>query len=427
MFRPQYNPDEYRPSRRALDCPRWEEAPRLARPSPTFTPKQLPSGLPCVLTNIPLEILLKIICHLPTPWVITLALTCKDLLAVVQLLYRKKLHIKDHDIAAVVATLQRDIPRVYCCIGCYMLRPLNLGGTWKDHDHQHCMERTWWKEWISAPRDCLEDDIAAFWHPSTRESTVHFMEAHLVMNRHIFGELHGLPLQTLARQATFEKFIVFNHTNLFQQFHWHSDVKTSQRLELQKYIFDQRPEGAAVEVCPETPWRFSFNYQPRIINDTLYIARFHTVDGPKVRWVDFAGLLNSMNLPICCHLQLVAEVLALGNVFVRHCDRDNNEPSVIDKVRFSGLYQDSGTCTDCNTDYDFQFSLKTNGANDEWSLLFCTYHHLGACRSQYDDAWLNLASRQFIYWGPLTEFSFECPNGGKARQMWHKSSVKRIR
>ncbi|KAL6904056.1 hypothetical protein GGI43DRAFT_421539 [Trichoderma evansii] len=119
-----------------------------------------PSSSPpsCILADIPLEILLKILDHLPLSWVISLALTCKGFYSVVTQFYQKKLALTDHDVAEFTLTLQKDIPN----------------------------------DWSSTRRRFSKSDVKSLlWHPSTSEAGLYFMDAYLVMNRHFYGNLHG--------------------------------------------------------------------------------------------------------------------------------------------------------------------------------------------------------------------------------------------
>lgn len=387
---------------------------------------QLPSSSPCILAHIPLWDLFNIIDRLANPWVISLAMTSKDFYAVVELYYKKKLVLTERDVAIFTMTLQRDIPNVFCCVGCHKLVPLNPSGSWKDQGHhRNCPGSSWWDwwDWCSAQKRLSKWDIRTLlWHPSAKEAMLPFMDAYLVMNRHFYGDLHGVQLQVLERHAAFEKYLVLNDGLYLGPFDWNKYWPLDRTCEARKAlkafnkgVFDQRPEGSAAGSF-ERPWRFSYDYVPRIINDELYMARFHKIDGPMVPWQHFAALLNSIQLPICHHLEFKVE--AYGSILIEHIDRQ----IALSNVLYDDMNNvERGSCIDCFADYDF--SVTRDVAKKEWSFRFTTYHCLGACRSPFHSDWDQLNNGALNWSHDSDEHRMKYGHlQGKTRREWHESN-----
>lgn len=239
------------------------------------------------------------------------------------------------------------------------------------------------------------------------------------MNRYFYGSLHGLPLKILERHAAFEKYIVLKDGMDFGVVDWDDHLEMQRRRTclngFRRGVFDQRPEGPAA-VGLEKPWRFSYDYAPRIINDELYIARFHRIDGPLVSWKQLTALLGSIHLPICHHLEVVAEYY--GDILIQHTDRPVSFAYVVFDEEAG---EESGSCPDCFADYDF--SLTRDEVKKEWSLRFSTYHCLGSCRSPYDPTW-----RRLLNGDPPASFNPDenliqsgNPHSGRAQRQWYES------
>ncbi|PON27103.1 hypothetical protein TGAM01_v204052 [Trichoderma gamsii] len=392
-----------------------------AQDGPSSVPaSSLPSSSPIVLAQFPLDVLLSILDYLPKSSIISLAMTHKALYNAVHLLFQEgKLAFERQDIVDFIRALQRDSPNTYICAACNKLCPLNPNGTWGDQSHQDCSASSYWAwwDWCSAQRRYSNADIRSLlWHPASREAKLAFMDAYLVMDRHFLGSRYGLPLRNLERHAAFEKYIVLNNDMDFGQIDWDDDDEMARRRQslnlFNQGVFDQGlgPNEASLW----KPWRFSFDYVPKIINDELFIGRFNRIDGPLVSFEQFAALLGSIHLPICHHLEIVSE--PYGDILIQHTDEPMNHLyAVIDKET-DVLY---GSCPDCFADYDF--SVKRVEDQQEWSVRLSTYHRLGACRSPYDPKW----SRLHHDYSTRVQDSFEnlidldLFPGGEAERQWY--------
>lgn len=373
------------------------------------------------LFDVPSEVLILIIERLPMPSRLLLALTCKGLHSFIthpQSRLVQKFNKTDR--AEFLLTLQRDIPNVYHCFGCYKLRPLNSGVDWKGQGHWECFQHS---HWTFTTRRMPKFLIPLLWHPGASEANVMFMEAFLVMDRHLHGESYGLPLSTLERRAAFEKYIMLSRGTPVQPAVEDNDSKRPCiTRDSRQTVFDQKPEEPCKRALKK-PWRFSFRYTPRIINNELYIARCHTIHGPLVSWELFTKLINSIHLPVCHHMQCYAKKSLYCRLLVQSAH--DRSPAVT--PRFDGCHQIMGSCHYCYSDFDSM--LRHDADKKEWSLKICTYHYLGPCRSPEDGIWERLTSPPEcqqpadvrIGPRPLLPEALSESEHGKARQKWFES------
>jgi hypothetical protein len=215
-----------------------------------------------------------------------------------------------------------------------------------------------------------------------------------------------------------DKYIVLRDSMDFGLVEWDDDGdmrKRRRRLDrFRQGIFDQIPKGSKT-ASAKKPWRFSFDYTPKIINNKLYIGRFHRVDGPLVSWTKFAALLGSIHFPICHHLEFMPK--HDGTISIQHTDRVRSYTHVVYDKKVD---KREGSCPDCFADFDFD--MTKDEVKGEWSVRFSTYHCLGSCRSPYDVDWSRLRngspSRRDDNGENLMQS--EHPLNGRARQQWYE-------
>lgn len=243
------------------------------------------------------------------------------------------------------------------------------------------------------------------------------MDAHLIMDRHFLGSQYGLPLQNLERHAAFEKYIALNNYMDFGHVDWDDDDEMAFRRHhltlFNRDVFNQRPESKDPSLSK--PWRFSFDYVPKIIDDELCIGRFNRIDGPLVSFRQFAALLGSIHLPICHHLGIVSE--PGGDILIEHAEKPVNSLYVVFEEKMEERY---GSCPDCFADYDFR--LTRDEGKQEWSLRLSTFHCLGPCRSPYDAKWSRLRKcNSTRNQHPLENLmAAHLSPSGEAEEQWYK-------
>lgn len=387
--------------------------------SSSITSSASPS--PCVLAEQPQDILLAIMDLLPNSSIISLSVTHKDLYKAVQMFHRGKMALQNRDVTEFLIALQRDLPYTFRCPACRKLCRLNPKGTWKDQKHHNCSGSHYWQwwDWCSTQRRYSSSDIRRLlWHPCVRDAKINFMDAYLAMDRHFLGSLYGLPLHKLERHVAFENYILLTDTMDFRAVDWDDRQEMQRRRQRQdsfkKGIFKRKP-NRSTDPCFERPWKFSYDYVPKIIDDELYIGRFNRINGPMVTWRQFAALLGSINLPICHHLEVVPEFT--GDILVQHTDRT----AVFSYVMCNDeVFDQDGSCPDCFTDWELK--VKVDKCTREWSVRLSTYHCLGSCRSPNDASWSRLRGGNSPSNNVVDENEEESDGAeeGRAQRKWYK-------
>lgn len=271
------------------------------------------------------------------------------------------------------------------------------------------------------------------------------------MNRHRCGESHGLSIQTLERHFSFERFLILDNGETIDYFplERHQPGRRPLTRLLRKTIVDARnrlrpkrhPRGryphiqrlrkTKVKGRPKShislphecglidkpfsqsvdsvlPWRFMHNYTAKIINNELFLARFHFIAGPSVSPAKFKKLLDSIGLPVCRHL-LCSPTGHSPHLFTQYRipQVDNSRGNLLD------CHRAVGSCPFCFTDY--MISIRRSKGKDDWNLELTTYHRLGSCRSPDDPIWRCLTDYS------LTHIDCQEFGAGEIRRQWHQS------
>ena len=209
------------------------------------------------------------------------------------------------------------------------------------------------------------------------------------MDRHLYGEPYGLPLSSLEYRYEFQRLI-----NLKEALG--SDFPLDRHPQGRPYLTRERRKtvwGSHTPHKPDTstsPWTFKHTSEAKIINNELYIARFHSIDGPHVERRDFSKLLRSLELPICRHAGFHRPANACP---YRSMYRPPAEFTCLLGCKNSTIRR-SWSCIDCFTDY----SVSIWG--DElvgWNCKLATYHRLGNYRSPFDPIW------KLVVWSTFDE------------------------
>jgi hypothetical protein len=298
-------------------------------------------------------------------------------------------------------TLLRDIPKTYLCPCCYKLQKLRPSHNWESQGHRkttslldgHMLNSVWRICHIQPHRHIIFPDN---WRHFMRHGKIYFMDAHLIMNRHFYGPLHGISLRHLARSVSFETELELDRClhGLFP-----SDKKKWRAKRLGEsagehnfgWIPEEQPRRNGV-------WRFSLRYRPKIIDDKLYLARSFTIVGSSVPWAHIARLINSIQPKICSHMSCMIEMYPVTPRFswTNPCSHAGEfefefSPAYMENYwRACGFNLGMGSCLLCNTDYDV--SLTQHLVDGDWNFSCSTYHCLGPCRTITDPLWNYFAS-----------------------------------
>lgn len=391
----------------------------------------------CAILSLPNEVLLSIKSHLAISWQISLALTCKYLKATI--FFRGTLPpLEREDLTEFLSIFATDIPYIYFCFCCNKLRPLNSELGWDGQDHRWTLGYIKNSHW---PSNNFRDGF--IWLPQNYFifmgiHDIYFKNLYLVMNRHLYGPSHGIPLQSLEHSASFEEELILNKCQ-----HGSETVcDPGNRILESKLEVRPRKRGA---------WRTSFRSIPKIIDNKLYIARFLTIVGPLVRWEHVARLIASVEPRICHHLECSAPEQRICRHFNKNTSKPREDRRLIITSRMSSWMSswegfdpnnfnpEIGSCLFCSTDYDM--SLKQDKNKKEWNFGLSTYHCLGACRSPDDQLWAYFASFPDMF-DALRFFNYDANPGspetsaqleemksrylkldrGGARRKWHEAT-----
>ncbi|KAI8675912.1 hypothetical protein NCS57_00493900 [Fusarium keratoplasticum] len=232
------------------------------------------------------------------------------------------------------------------------------------------------------------------------------------MNRHLYGEKHGLPLDHLAYDYEFGRFIDLDRP--YDQSHFplerHSEGQQVLTPE-EEWIFEDgtaaweylthpdcnfaptahaiythRPDSWLVSQI----WHFKHISEARIIDNELYLRRRHVIKGPPVSVASFKYLLESVDLPLCRHIR-PSGYYRLDSRYYYHVDMGLPE---IRNLELGHDVQVSRSCRVCYTDYILV--IENPNTSTGWTLDFITFHRFGYCRSLSEPIW-QCATRSASY------------------------------
>lgn len=343
---------------------------------------------PLLLLTLPNEILHGIASHLDPPERMLLALTCKYLMALA--LSKSSLPRLDlPDQRRLFLTLQKDISKTFFCTWCSKLQRLNPELNWKSQDHyirslcsfSSGLPESMWRDCHFGPHRHII--LPYGWQAFKFRGYVRFMDAHLIMNRHFYGPLHGISLRHMTRCVSFE-----TELELDRCLHDLEDAMPNAES-AEKPTFDWIP---AEQPRRKGAWRFSLRHSPKIIDDKLYLARSFMFVGPNVPWDCLARLMNSVKPKVCSHMNCIIAMHPVAPVDPRAvpCGRTGEfdfefSPAIKDNWKACGFNPATGSCLICKTDYDV--SLTQHVLEEEWRFSCNSYHCLGSCRSKTESLW----------------------------------------
>ncbi len=233
------------------------------------------------------------------------------------------------------------------------------------------------------------------------DRTIGYPHARLIMNEHLYGAGHGLPLSTLkiiyrgdperhwtlkwlAKVIDDELYLSVTHTLRFR----------GTAMEL-AHILGKSDH----EICAHVGTREHPSYTEQQVRDRLrhaYQLRLSRFAGPEPRNVWFNPKWGDSRSINCFRRQM------------KWC-------WLVEECR-----EVSGSCVFCSTDYTTTLEgWKTKGTQDdgrlEWVLRISAYHGLGRCRSLFDLKWNTFLQRVVAYSVPWRELLGPPPGAVKAK------------
>ncbi|KPM44426.1 hypothetical protein AK830_g2122 [Neonectria ditissima] len=384
---------------------------------------------------LPLELIFMISNQLPSHSHVALALAAKALF--VTFYPTGKVPALGENLVQLLVLLERDDPTQIVCFDCHRLCAFN-----SRQAHMNCVEfaRVKWQPVITDQRwrmtrrrcpkrcrvysigickdNCNESKVHPLaWMPEIRWPVVTFAEAHLVMNRHRNGEPYGLPLDSLEYSFVFERFI--DVYGCIYDTHFPLDRHPQGR----QYLTRERRRTALKSPTLNTqistlPWSFKHISKAKVIDNELYLARFHSVNSPPISRLGFCHVLDTLELPICRHGSSYCSIPAICPYRAHYwCISQLRSFRTGEK----GHIKESRSCPTCFT--DFSIVLQGNKLTG-WNLELATYHRLGSCWTPDDPIWQDTIgeARYPVIGKPRLEGDHGDSNPGEVTSRWQQSS-----
>lgn len=274
------------------------------------------------ILNLPLEIVLMIATHLDGCSLLTLTLTCKSFHGLWE---THNLPLRLTEKEQLLALLEKDNPFLYCCHYCMKLH------RWHGRWNRSIAE--WRYESLPCKRRSDNHLILPRYHQ------IPYYYARLVMNRHLYGYKHGLPLGVL-----------------------NEPVRTSGRME-------------GVES--------SISHHARIVKNQLLIMTVMSMVHIKGSSTSLMSYVNKWGNRVC-------ERLTLGEAYDDFFPRQIPELVRRDASKRSMACNPSfRSCALCPTDYSIE--ILWQGARQGYRIEVLVYRGLGDCRTPFNWHWSTLS------------------------------------
>lgn len=276
--------------------------------------------------ELPPEIILLIINYLPTESILSFSLTCR--LFYIRYFPNSRI-LSPASKNIFLAMLERDIPYLVYCPECTVL-----------HSWQQCF-RSGGLLAIDSKRPCSRN---AYFPPFTY-GNIRYHHVRLVMNRHLYGDSHGLPIQTLDENRD-----------------WHS--------------------GATGAYC-------QYTWQARIIDNNLFLITNQTTYHPTNDIIQFEKHLRARGGLICNHRSIwdtprydssISQSTGSPKLHNKHLPLVSLPQFLMD-VQCNRIL----SCPVCLT--DAQVTIDWSNKFKRWSVQMVTWKQFGGCRSPFDLQW----------------------------------------
>ncbi|KAJ3546085.1 hypothetical protein NM208_g2181 [Fusarium decemcellulare] len=305
------------------------------------------------LKVFPDEIILTIADHLPGSSLALLGLTCRPFHQLFSRYMPTRTLVPRREQENFWQILERDIGNLYFCHECV-----------KPHRWD-----TWGKRLGYAALRLSVGPCVFRWryscHPQP-ELIIPFPYAHLIINRHLYGPLHGLPVSKVEQNAC------------------------TTRL--------------------ENGGRLRKTVQGRIINDELFLKKSLEIWHVGGEDLQLREIISRQYFNVCKHAWIGPNSFDFYAI-----------PEVSRPLEWFRACKDAlGSCYDCLTDYSLSIAWgEAEGQQKGWLVSITSYHQLGSCRSPHDWKW-SMASDESTPWHkPRCQRTGHEP--GVVRQRWQKA------
>lgn len=279
------------------------------------------------LNVLPLELIIEITEYLPEASVIAFALSCRVFYNLIICKYPMcrfpKLNRRNRE--ELLLLLEKDLGHLYFCHTCVELH------AWK---HSWDINKLW--DSPKAP-PCI---AAYMFSPKLYlQANLPYPLARVIMNRHFYGDKHGLALKKLTQTST--PYIWSDGTNV--------------RSSSQGYI----------------------------VGDDLYLIHDCRIWQKHGKAPELRQFIDGTEVRICPHICLGREMFS-SDSRIPQLNQPATEPAP-----FSPLSNAVGSCPTCQTDYSL--SITYEGEKRGWIIAVRVYQQFGSCRSPHDWTWRHMA------------------------------------
>lgn len=333
-----------------------------------------------ILSAVPVELFHMIHTCLPQVSQAQLALTCKAYFFTLYSARRVPI-ISESEKVELFLNLEKDIPEHSWCPYCNRFCRFKSTSKEKWLDQHHARLCTGLFDII----DGHHFHRAPGRRYNLVDIGVHFMDAHLVMNAHLYGNRHGLPISVMDN----------SHNDVHNVFPWYAEIPdmriqwcdsrfptcedaTGRPAEVEHGDSSmQAPQRNERPQPPPAPkrWSISRRQTARIIKGELYAFVRYKASAPAGFSYMLPTLLQHWDIPFCSHMtcrQALISPEEAGHYYIFDLRLDPCHDRVI-------------SCMCCYTDASVTISEDRGDADCDFEVT--TYHRLGKCERPDDDVW----------------------------------------
>ncbi|KAF2117057.1 hypothetical protein BDV96DRAFT_571475 [Lophiotrema nucula] len=301
---------------------------------------------------LPPEIILMVAKYLTNASTISLALTCRTLH---NLCFPHHTHLNTAEKEELLLLLESDLATHHFCHYCTKLHLWHLPWDY------------FLDPWPEVHLPC-DPHLSRNWLRVGFACYLPYHQARLVMNRHLYGTKHGLPLRVLEKRISFK--------------------------------------------CPSRRVTYSESLHARLVDNELLVLSVRTISHSRGDAKELRDYVESWGHPGCKHLTLEKGVLNYVPVQLPELVKGKTTHG-----HFAPCDQSFGSCPLCLTDYCIDISWR--GERKGHSIKVSVYRQLGDCRSPFGWSWRSMTSLQTLE-EPRTANPLEY-RPGCVRDRWNKA------